>query len=239
MFYVLANNIVWIAAALAVGLAVGWLTTTRANNHQFSGGWVIVAAILLIGGGFVASSGAAIPGRAGLTFDTGLLLATAYVVGLPLGGGVKLLAPAPTPEPPSKRPKIVVVRGDAQEARPEVTTPPAPVMAKAPVSSATRGGNGAHKPTAGAKPQGLDAPRGGAPDNLSKIKGLGPKSREKLNSLGVFHYDQIAAWTPEEARWIGATLGVPGRVERSGWIAQAKNLAEPSAPTSIASTSVE
>jgi predicted flap endonuclease-1-like 5' DNA nuclease len=54
---------------------------------------------------------------------------------------------------------------------------------------------------------------------------VGPKSQEKLHALGVFHYDQIAAWTPEQARWIGGALGVPGRVERGRWVAQAKSLA--------------
>ena len=45
MFYMLANNIVWIAAASAVGLAVGWLTTTRASNDPFSSGWGQTVAI--------------------------------------------------------------------------------------------------------------------------------------------------------------------------------------------------
>lgn len=229
MLYLFAAELAWILAALAVGFVVGWLTTTR-NNSEFSGGWVVIAFFLLLGAGFALSSSGAFAGRSALTFDIGLLLATAYVAGLPLGGGAKLLAPAAAPEAPAKRPKIVVVRGEAPDAQPAAEAAAAPAATPAaaehaPIVIPSRRGNGASRPPAGAKPMGLAAPRGGAPDDLSKIKGVGPKSREKLHALGVFHYDQIAAWSPEEAKWIGAALGVPGRVERGAWVAQAKALA--------------
>jgi predicted flap endonuclease-1-like 5' DNA nuclease len=77
----------------------------------------------------------------------------------------------------------------------------------------------------GAPPPFLAAPVDGKGDNLSKIKGLGPKSVKKLNALGVYHYEQIAAWNLDNARWIGAQLGTPGRVERGKWIQQARELA--------------
>lgn len=66
---------------------------------------------------------------------------------------------------------------------------------------------------------------GGRADDLTKIKGLGPKSVEKLHGLGVYHFDQIAGWSSENVAWIGATLAVPGRPERGRWVAQAKDLA--------------
>lgn len=81
------------------------------------------------------------------------------------------------------------------------------------------------KKAAGVKPETLPAPRDGGPDDLARIKGVGPKSLEKLNALGVFHYDQIAAWDLDNARWIGAAIGAPGRVERDKWIQQARALA--------------
>ena len=43
-----------------------------------------------------------------------------------------------------------------------------------------------------------------------------------LHRLGIFHFSQIAAWTPEEAEWVGSYLAFPGRIEREGWIGQAK-----------------
>jgi len=257
MFYVFGAQMSWILAALAIGFAVGWLTTRRAGDAEFSGGWAVLIGLLLIGAGFAISSSGAISGRNGLIFDTGVWLATSYAAGLPLGGVAKMFAPAPAPER-IERPKIVVVRGEpaaeaedrpaaasaAAEAAPLAsadTAPPAPVGAAppapadaAPIALAEepirlekappRKAN-ASKAAARSKPDGLAAARNGAPDDLSKIKGVGPKSREKLHALGVFHYDQIAAWTPEEARWIGEALGIPGRVERNEWIAQAKSLA--------------
>jgi NADH-quinone oxidoreductase subunit E len=47
----------------------------------------------------------------------------------------------------------------------------------------------------------------------------------KLHTLGVFHFDQIAAWTREEIRWVGTYLAFPGRIDREEWTTQAANLA--------------
>ena len=77
---------------------------------------------------------------------------------------------------------------------------------------------------AGSRPATLPAPRGGAADDLAKIKGLGPKSVEKLHALGVFHYDQIAAWSDDNVKWIESSIGAAGRVKRSGWVEQAQAL---------------
>ncbi|RMH43124.1 MAG: 50S ribosomal protein L21 [Alphaproteobacteria bacterium] len=80
---------------------------------------------------------------------------------------------------------------------------------------------------AGKKPSNLlDAPRGGKADDLKKISGVGPKLEELLHANGVFHYDQIAAWTPEEVAYMDEQLSFKGRIEREGWIEQAKALAE-------------
>jgi hypothetical protein len=46
-----------------------------------------------------------------------------------------------------------------------------------------------------------------------------------LNSLGIYHFGQIAAWTPAEMRWIGQYLAFPERIERDDWIGQAIVLA--------------
>ena len=57
------------------------------------------------------------------------------------------------------------------------------------------------------------------------LKGVGPKLEETLNELGFYHYDQIAAWTPEQVAWVDARLKFKGRIERDGWIGQAAKLA--------------
>ncbi len=73
----------------------------------------------------------------------------------------------------------------------------------------------------------LDAPRDGAPDDLKMIRGVGPKLEALLHSMGVFHFDQIAAWTAEEVAWVDEHLeGFKGRVSRDDWVDQARRLAD-------------
>lgn len=76
------------------------------------------------------------------------------------------------------------------------------------------------------RPNSLDAPRAGEPDDLKKIKGVGPKVEATLNSLGIYHFDQIAAWTRENVEWVDAFLSFKGRIDREDWINQAGTLAD-------------
>ena len=81
-------------------------------------------------------------------------------------------------------------------------------------------------PAAAAKPGLLTAARGGQPDDLKLMKGIGPKLEQMLHGMGVFHFDQIAAWTAEEVAWVDDNLeGFKGRVSRDGWVGQARTLA--------------
>ncbi|RXF74700.1 30S ribosomal protein S2 [Hansschlegelia zhihuaiae] len=67
----------------------------------------------------------------------------------------------------------------------------------------------------------LAAPRG-APDDLSKLSGVGPQLEQKLNEYGVYHYWQIAAMTPADISKADADMKLNGRFEREGWVAQAR-----------------
>ena len=79
---------------------------------------------------------------------------------------------------------------------------------------------------ADAKPVLHTAPKGGAADDLEMIWGVGPKLREMLNAMGVWHFDQVASWTEQEIAWVDARLeGFKGRIERDKWIEQARKLA--------------
>ncbi|WP_282119182.1 NADH-quinone oxidoreductase subunit NuoE [Ruegeria atlantica] len=75
------------------------------------------------------------------------------------------------------------------------------------------------------QPETLTAAREGKADDLKMLKGVGPKLEQTLNELGFFHFDQIAAWTPEQVAWVDARLKFKGRIERDGWIGQAALLA--------------
>ncbi len=78
----------------------------------------------------------------------------------------------------------------------------------------------------GAKPSNLlEAARDGQSDDLKKISGLGPKMESLLNEHGVFHFDQMAAWTSEEIAYMDEKLALKGRIERDGWVEQAKQFA--------------
>jgi predicted flap endonuclease-1-like 5' DNA nuclease len=77
------------------------------------------------------------------------------------------------------------------------------------------------------RPAALDAPRAGGADDLKRIKGVGPKIETLLHSLGIYHFDQIAAWGPAEVAWMDSNLeGFPGRVTRDDWVGQSKLLRE-------------
>lgn len=76
------------------------------------------------------------------------------------------------------------------------------------------------------RPPGLpEAPRD--PDNLKLIKGIGPSFEKRLNAMGIYHFSQIAAWSPTERDWISQELGSTARLERDDWIGQAAELAAP------------
>ncbi|MBO6895306.1 MAG: NADH-quinone oxidoreductase subunit E [Roseibium sp.] len=80
-------------------------------------------------------------------------------------------------------------------------------------------------PVAEKAPEVLKEARGGKPDDLKKLKGVGPKLESTLHELGFFHFDQVASWGPEEVAWVDSRLKFKGRIERDGWIEQAKILA--------------
>lgn len=78
---------------------------------------------------------------------------------------------------------------------------------------------------AGSKPAALSAPKGGVADDLKMIKGVGPKLEKLLNSLGFYHFEQVAAWTADELAWVDQNIeGFKGRATRDAWVSQAKVL---------------
>ena len=81
-------------------------------------------------------------------------------------------------------------------------------------------------PSNGMQPKGLPAPRGGSPDPLQRISGIGPKIEIRLHELGIFHFDQIAAWSEEQEQWVDGYLKFKGRISRDEWVNQAKLLAQ-------------
>ncbi|WP_027835274.1 30S ribosomal protein S2 [Maritalea myrionectae] len=69
----------------------------------------------------------------------------------------------------------------------------------------------------------FDKPAGDA-DDLKKISGVGPVLEQKLNDLGIYTFAQIAAFSAEDIANVDDRLNFKGRIERDGWIDQAKEL---------------
>lgn len=111
--------------------------------------------------------------------------------------------PAPTPvEVPAPEPE------QTPEPLPEITPEPEfiPAPTPEPAPEPTRDGGGA--------------------DDLSRIKGLGPKLQALLPTLGLSTYAQIAALTAADLTALDGKLGAfAGRPAKDNWVEQARFLA--------------
>ncbi|RME15789.1 MAG: 50S ribosomal protein L21 [Alphaproteobacteria bacterium] len=69
------------------------------------------------------------------------------------------------------------------------------------------------------------APAAGG-DDLKQLSGVGPALEKKLHEAGVTTFAQIAAWTEDDIAAMDEKLSFKGRIEREGWVEQAKKLAK-------------
>lgn len=127
--------------------------------------------------------------------------------------------PRSQPEEPDLFTRLGLTNGLVALAPRDPEPEPAPPPAPAPVRERGPDGHPGHRPPT------LEAPEGEGADDLKLLRGIGPQNERRLNALGIFHFRQIAAWTPDEAAWVGSYLAFPGRIERENWIAQARALA--------------
>ncbi len=58
------------------------------------------------------------------------------------------------------------------------------------------------------------------------ISGVGPVLEQRLNSLGITKWSQVAAFGPDDITKVEASLNFKGRVTRDDWLAQAAALAK-------------
>ena len=84
----------------------------------------------------------------------------------------------------------------------------------------------ANDDTSGAAPVLLLRPRDGKGDDLKQIKGVGQVLEKLLNTIGVWHFDQIASWKAKDIAHVdGMMAGFKGRITRDEWVKQARVLA--------------
>jgi NADH-quinone oxidoreductase subunit E len=125
-------------------------------------------------------------------------------------------APAPAASAPAA--PASVAKAEPAKLEPAKLEPAKASPAPEPVSAASVGDAD--------KPAMLAAARGGKADDLKLIWGVGPKLEAVLHRMGVFHFDQVAAWTTKELAWVDAHLeGFKGRAIRHKWVDQAAKLA--------------
>lgn len=140
-------------------------------------------------------------------FSTALFLALAVA-----GAAAVFLFAAFHRQPASVAHRVEAPRAAAPAPAAKATAPAAAAPAQSFSGAAT-------------KPAAMSSPSG-EPDDLKKIKGVGPKLEELLHSMGYYHYSQIAVWTPSEVSWVDDNLeGFKGRVSRDNWVEQARLLA--------------
>lgn len=75
------------------------------------------------------------------------------------------------------------------------------------------------------KPFILGHPRPSGKDDLKNIEGIDEQIEHSLNAMGIFHFDQISKWTPNNCDWVEEYLDMKGHISQYAWIEQAKQLA--------------
>jgi len=226
MLYLLTLGWPWFISAVALGLAVGVATKPQGAGLIPNKGFALLgtAILVLVAAALVAEK---FQGRNALTLEFSALAGWSYFLGALGGGAISTGTSAhPMVKPKSRHaaaPTLQFHSGGVVRRADATHTPPARV-APAPTTGHASPASSGEKGLPGKRPEALAEPRAAGADDLKKIKGIGPKSEEKLNALGVYHFDQIADWSLDNARWIGAALASPGRIERGKWIQQAREL---------------
>lgn len=127
----------------------------------------------------------------------------------------------------------VLAQFEAARADAEAGSEAAPVGVVAPVPPAGVADAGpesmAAPATAAASVGGAQAQtttgRGAVPDDLKRIKGIGPALEKTLNAAGVTRLAQIAAWDEAAIDAMAARLGrMGGRIRHDDWTGQARAL---------------
>lgn len=120
-------------------------------------------------------------------------------------------APAPPPEAADPIPDVAPMAGPVPEPAPE---PASETAAPEPAG------------LEGPSPHLLDAPRGGRPDDLTLIAGIGAKLAATLNEFGVYHFDQIASLDAGGIDWLNEQQpGFKALETRFDLVGQARTLA--------------
>lgn len=172
-----------------------------------------------------------------LIVETALLLLAAYLLGCVFGYGARRVFHAARGTRQVVQPVEVITTIPRQAPRPAarlaasvddlpapVHRPPEPVLARPNVAAKPAATRPRKTRSIDPTPTTLAAPRDGKADNLKQIKEIGPKIKSSLNAMGIYHIDQIAAWTKANIDWVDAQLAFKGRIRRERWVEQAADM---------------
>ncbi|MGI1661171.1 helix-hairpin-helix domain-containing protein [Palleronia sp. KMU-117] len=116
---------------------------------------------------------------------------------------------------------VILLAGFHKKPAPPVTAP-----LRKPAAAPAQNAEPAPAPAAKAAPAASfvsSAPAG--PDDLKQLSGVGPALEKKLHAAGVTTFAQIAGWSEADIAEMDEKLAFRGRIQRDGWVAQAKVLA--------------
>lgn len=210
----LASQFVWfLLAAFGLGFAMGWISHDGGKARLWSGAWNVVGSLWIAGAAVTWLQ--LLNGMPATWVETALLFTAAYWMGCVGAGLVRKPVAAAAAQAgaalvAAPQPAVEVVSSPGLSS-------PAPEPGLPPVENETE--------LPGQRPAGLVTARDEKPDDLKLIKGIGRQNEGRLHGLGIWHFEQIAAWTPDNVEWVGGYLAFPGRIEREDWVGQARLLA--------------
>jgi len=141
---------------------------------------------------------------------------------------------SPAADMPHPEPRLVEpTPSTKKKAESDIDAPPPASAAPAPANdpsrepphsaihdAAEKATSEVHQPeTAAATP----APETGD-DDLTQIRGIGPKFAQTLKDHGITSYQKLASLTAQEIEELEEKLGFSGRFERENWVEQARAL---------------
>lgn len=204
MLYLAAQFAWFLLAAFVIGLVMGWIGHDGRQAAPWGRALAWLATLFGLGAGLTLMR--TVNGDAARWIETALLFVAAYIAGCALAG---IMRGSAAPQTAGQAAAPATAEGRVAEA--DGAEPLAKVEGEDDIP--------------GQRPLGLVAAKAAMPDDLKIIKGVGPQNEERLHRLGIWHFAQIAAWTPQNCEWVGSYLAFPGRIEREDWVGQAKALA--------------
>lgn len=232
----------WLPLLLSglIGIMIGWATCGRAKaGGSWKSSWLPLGILAAIAGVFAAVQ-MVLPGRYGLWLEVALMMFAAYLAGCCISCLIHgmTFGRQRTTEKSELQPAAGIdadigsgsTRATSEAAAPARETALSIVSRSADataVSAAPKPLAAIAPATPGAKPPLLHRPRNGQKDDLTLIWGVAEKLEERMNRMGIWHFDQIAAWTPEHVKWFEHEVeGFRGRLVRDKWIEQCAKLAK-------------